>query len=114
MEYSARYLNSVAARCFAGRGLEPEVALPTLRVQPVTWYGRFMPLDLSALPATAAQFASRAPSEIVALALAEYSPDLGLSFSGAEDVVLNDMAVKCGAPFRVFSLDTGRLHPETY
>ena len=24
------------------------------------------------------------------------------------------MAAKLGAPFRVFSLDTGRLHPETY
>ena len=73
-----------------------------------------MPLDLSAIPATAAEFASREPLDIVALALRQYSPDLGLSFSGAEDVVLIDMAVKSGAPFRVFSLDTGRLHPETY
>ena len=37
-----------------------------------------------------------------------------MSFSGAEDVVLIDMAVACGVPFRVFSLDTGRLHPETH
>jgi phosphoadenosine phosphosulfate reductase len=37
-----------------------------------------------------------------------------LSFSGAEDVVLIDMAAGSGRPFRVFSLDTGRLHPETY
>jgi phosphoadenosine phosphosulfate reductase len=71
-------------------------------------------LDLTALPATAAEFASRDPLDIVSLALREYSPDLGISFSGAEDVVLIDMAVKCGAPFRVFSLDTGRLHSETY
>jgi hypothetical protein len=50
----------------------------------------------------------------VALALKEYAPDLGIAFSGAEDVVLIDMAVKGGVPFKVFSLDTGRLHPETY
>jgi len=73
-----------------------------------------MALDLSTLPETAAYLATRDPQEIVALALKEYSPDLGVSFSGAEDVVLIDMAVACGAPFRVFSLDTGRLHPETY
>ncbi|MBV1922010.1 MAG: phosphoadenylyl-sulfate reductase, partial [Pseudomonadales bacterium] len=35
-------------------------------------------------------------------------------FSGAEDVVLVDMASKLGKPFRVFTLDTGRLHKETY
>jgi phosphoadenosine phosphosulfate reductase len=73
-----------------------------------------MPLDVSTLPATAATLATREPQEIVALALEEYSPDLGLSFSGAEDVVLIDMAAGSGRPFRVFSLDTGRLHPETY
>ena len=45
---------------------------------------------------------------------AEYASDLAISFSGAEDVVLVDMAAKIGGTFRVFSLDTGRLHPETY
>lgn len=73
-----------------------------------------MPLELSALSATAASLATREPQEILALALREYSPAVGLSFSGAEDVVLIDMAVKIGVPFTVFSLDTGRLHPETY
>ena len=73
-----------------------------------------MALDLTALPSTAADYASRPPAEILALALTEYSPAVGISFSGAEDVVLIDMAVKAGAPFTVFSLDTGRLHPETY
>lgn len=41
--------------------------------------------------------------------------ELTLSFSGAEDVVLIDLALKV-APrhaVKVFSLDTGRLHPET-
>ena len=73
-----------------------------------------MPIDLSTLPGAAAELASRTPQEIVELALREYSPDLAISFSGAEDVVLIHMAAKTGIPFRVFSLDTGRLHPETY
>ncbi|MDO2290946.1 phosphoadenosine phosphosulfate reductase family protein, partial [Escherichia coli] len=37
-----------------------------------------------------------------------------MSFSGAEDVVLVDMAWKLNRNVKVFSLDTGRLHPETY
>src|SRR5688572_9766002 len=73
-----------------------------------------MAIDLSTLPGTAAELASRTPQDIVALALREYSPDLAISFSGAEDVVLIHMAAKTGLPFRVFSLDTGRLHAETY
>jgi len=73
-----------------------------------------MSFDLSTLPATAAALAARTPQEIVELALREYSPDLAISFSGAEDVVLIHMAARTGVPFRVFSLDTGRLHPETY
>jgi phosphoadenosine phosphosulfate reductase len=73
-----------------------------------------MPLDVTTIHATAAALASRSPQEIVDLALQEYSPDLSISFSGAEDVVLIHMAAETGRPFRVFSLDTGRLHPETY
>lgn len=34
--------------------------------------------------------------------------------SGAEDVALLEYARLTGRPFRVFSLDTGRLNPETY
>ncbi len=37
-----------------------------------------------------------------------------IAFSGAEDVILIDMAVKAGLTFSVFCLDTGRLHPQTY
>lgn len=73
-----------------------------------------MALDPSTVAAVAAEYAARTPQDILSLALTEYSPDLGISFSGAEDVALIDMAVKLGRPFRVFSLDTGRLHPETY
>jgi adenylyl-sulfate reductase (glutathione) len=35
-------------------------------------------------------------------------------YSGAEDVALIEYAHLTGRPFRVFSLDTGRLNPETY
>lgn len=73
-----------------------------------------MPLELTDLTATADAYASRHPRDIVELALKEYSPDLGIAFSGAEDVVLIDLAVKAGVPFKVFCLDTGRLHAETY
>ncbi|GIW41176.1 MAG: phosphoadenosine phosphosulfate reductase [Candidatus Binatia bacterium] len=60
------------------------------------------------------QYAERHPRDILALALGEFGSDLAISFSGAEDVVLIDMAKKLGGAFRVFTLDTGRLHPETY
>ena len=73
-----------------------------------------MSLELTTLPALAGEYAARTPQDILSLAFAEYAPAIGISFSGAEDVVLIDMAVKLGAPFTVFSLDTGRLHPETY
>lgn len=54
------------------------------------------------------------PADIVGAALKQYSPEITVSFSGAEDVILVDMASRVGVPFRVFTLDTGRLHAETY
>jgi phosphoadenosine phosphosulfate reductase len=54
------------------------------------------------------------PSEILRWGLERWGSSLGISFSGAEDVVLVHMASESGLPFSVFSLDTGRLHPETY
>ncbi|MDE3181098.1 MAG: phosphoadenylyl-sulfate reductase [Acidobacteriota bacterium] len=54
------------------------------------------------------------PREILSFALENFSPRIGVSFSGAEDVVLVDLVSKIGGSFRVFSLDTGRLHAETY
>lgn len=59
------------------------------------------------------QYAEASPHEILKLALSQ-DGEIAISFSGAEDVVLIDMAANLGKPFRVFSLDTGRLHPETY
>ena len=54
------------------------------------------------------------PAEIVAEALERFA-GLRISFSGAEDVALIEMAHRAGGAgsFRVFSLDTGRLHGET-
>jgi thioredoxin-dependent adenylylsulfate APS reductase len=54
------------------------------------------------------------PAELVALALRTYGADCGIAFSGAEDVVVIEYAQQSGLPYRVFTLDTGRLHPETY
>lgn len=73
-----------------------------------------MALDLTTLPALADDYARRPPQDILRLALDEFGAEVAISFSGAEDVVLIDMAAALGAEVRVFSLDTGRLHPETY
>lgn len=54
------------------------------------------------------------PIAILERALDEHGGDVAVSFSGAEDVLLIEYAHQLGRPFRVFSLDTGRLHPETY
>ena len=69
-----------------------------------------MELDIAKL---ALEYAQRSPQEILKLALDKFD-DIVISFSGAEDVVLIDMASKIKKDFQVFSIDTGRLHPETY
>ncbi len=53
------------------------------------------------------------PVEILRVAL-EHFPNSAISFSGAEDVVLVDMALRIRKDIQVFSLDTGRLHAQTY
>jgi len=73
-----------------------------------------MTIDVESVAALAAKYATRDPRDILELAMHEYGPDVAVSFSGAEDVVVIDMAVSVGGPVPVFSLDTGRLHPETY
>lgn len=59
------------------------------------------------------KFSAESPKSILAEAL-KARPNIALSFSGAEDVVLIDMAHKIRPDIPVFTLDTGRLHPETY
>lgn len=60
------------------------------------------------------QLVDAPPQEILKWALERQGERCAIAFSGAEDVVLIDMAVKSGLPFSVFCLDTGRLHPQTY
>ncbi|MDH3644329.1 MAG: phosphoadenosine phosphosulfate reductase family protein, partial [Gammaproteobacteria bacterium] len=55
------------------------------------------------------------PQQVLLDAVARFDPgSIAISFSGAEDIVLVDMAHQLGLEVDVFSLDTGRLHPETY
>jgi phosphoadenosine phosphosulfate reductase len=61
----------------------------------------------------AIEYDQKDPNEIVKLAFDSFE-NLAISFSGAEDVVLVDMAVKINPDANIFSIDTGRLHPETY
>jgi phosphoadenosine phosphosulfate reductase len=58
-------------------------------------------------------FAESRPKDIIRHAFEQHST-IGVSFSGAEDVILVDMAVKLNPNADIFTLDTGRLHPETY
>jgi phosphoadenosine phosphosulfate reductase len=69
------------------------------------------PLDIERV---AAENARMHPRDILAWGLRRYGRDCTIAFSGAEDVVLIQFAVELGLPFSVFTLDTGRLHPETY
>ncbi len=74
------------------------------------------PLEAAAL---AARFASAAPYELLRFALATYGDGLRIACSlGVEDMVVLHEAARAGAELgvvpRVFLLDTGRLHQETY
>ena len=69
-----------------------------------------MSADIAGL---AAEYAERPPQDILALAFERFDK-IAISFSGAEDVVLVDMAAKLRPDVLVLSLDTGRLHGETY
>lgn len=53
------------------------------------------------------------PQDILAYALEQHD-NIAISFSGAEDVVLVDMASRIKPGVNIFCLDTGRLHAETY
>ncbi len=56
---------------------------------------------------------NKKPRSILKAALENFD-NIAISFSGAEDVVLIDMALNIRKDIQVFSLDTGRLHPETH
>jgi len=61
------------------------------------------------------QFANADVKQIITYFLNEYENKAALSSSlGAEDQVLTDMILKIDKKANIFTLDTGRLHPETY
>ncbi|NOT84724.1 MAG: phosphoadenylyl-sulfate reductase [Methylococcaceae bacterium] len=59
------------------------------------------------------QLHNQKPRKILQTALESFD-NIAISFSGAEDVILIDMALAIRKNIQVFSLDTGRLHPQTY
>jgi len=64
----------------------------------------------------ALEFDTESPKKIIENALETFG-NIAISFSGAEDVILIAIAsklIKDKSQLQVFSLDTGRLHPETY
>ncbi|RXJ77680.1 phosphoadenylyl-sulfate reductase [Arcobacter sp. F155] len=61
------------------------------------------------------KFQNSTAQEITEYFIKEYGQDAALSSSlGAEDQVLTDMVLKVDKSANIFTLDTGRLHPETY
>lgn len=57
---------------------------------------------------------SAGPAAIVRWALETHGGATAIAFSGAEDVALIHLAAATGLPFVALTVDTGRLHPETY
>ncbi len=58
-----------------------------------------------------------AARELLAAAVAEFGSQGEIAFAnslGAEDMVLTELILKLGLPIEIFTLDTGRLPPETY
>ena len=54
-------------------------------------------------------------AELIKWGLERFGSTLGIASSfGAEDVVLVELAARAGIPYRVFTLDTDFLFPETY
>ena len=61
------------------------------------------------------KFQNAKPEEILSYFLSEYKGKIALSSSlSIEDQVLTDLIVKIDKSTRIFTLDTGRLFPETY
>lgn len=61
------------------------------------------------------RFEGKEPEEVLAFFLKEYKGHIALASSlGIEDQVLTDMICRIDPTTRIFTLDTGRLFPETY
>lgn len=73
-----------------------------------------MLFDGEALARRSQELEGRPPADILAWALAEYAPRVGISTAfGVEGCALIDMAVKLDKGVKVFTVDTGFLFPET-
>jgi phosphoadenosine phosphosulfate reductase len=72
------------------------------------------PPDEAQIDTLNGRFSEANPEAVIKYMLERYGENATIAFSGAEDVAVIDMAAKSGEPFSVFTLDTGRLHPETY
>jgi len=70
-------------------------------------------MNIQNIEALNEELSKKSPREILKFALSNFS-NIAISFSGAEDVVLIEMAKSLTNDLSIFSLDTGRLHPETY
>jgi phosphoadenylyl-sulfate reductase (thioredoxin) len=70
-------------------------------------------MDASGIERLQKSLRDATPPAIIKTALSAFADEIAISFSGAEDVLLIEYAAQAGLPFRVFSLDTGRMHPET-
>jgi phosphoadenosine phosphosulfate reductase len=63
----------------------------------------------------AKDFEAKSPEELLRWSMEKYGYKAGLASSfGMEDMVLIDMIAKLKGPLTIFTLDTGRLHEETY
>jgi phosphoadenosine phosphosulfate reductase len=71
-------------------------------------------LNESEVAALNARFEKSTPQDVLAWAMKEFGNRLALAWSGAEDVAVFDMMWRIDKSCRVFTLDTGRLNPETY
>lgn len=61
------------------------------------------------------EFEDKSPQQVLEWALSKFHPKIALASSfGAEDIVLIDMVKKINPKARIFTLETGRLHQETY
>jgi phosphoadenosine phosphosulfate reductase len=95
-------------RCFFGIRAVARIAPPQQRQ--VT---QFMSISAEEVKAWNEQLQDASPRQILEFALEKFD-NISISFSGAEDVVLVDLASRIKDGVNVFTLDTARLHPETY
>lgn len=83
----------------------------------VEWRERrdFVTVSAERIDGLRKRFGQDAPERVLAWALEEFHPAIALASSfSKEDIVLIAMMAQIRSDARVFALDTGRLHEETY